>query len=74
MTGRGVASILVVLAGCAPAQDQHAVDGCLLKEYLQECESELATPDEAAACQKRAPLEATRVLGAIPAQCRTQGG
>lgn len=66
------AGLLVLLAACAPAPDQVAVDACLLREYLEECESELATPEEAALCRRRAPLEATRPVGGIPAACREQ--
>lgn len=67
------AGLLVLLAACGPALDAVAVDGCLLREYLEECESEMATPEEAAICRKRAPLEAVRPLAGIPADCRGQG-
>lgn len=61
---------LLLLAACAPAPDPVAVDQCALREYLEECETELATPEEAAACRLKAPKEATRVLAGIPAECR----
>lgn len=64
--------LALLLGACAPAGDQVAVDGCLLKEYLAECDSELATPEEAAACRLKAPHEATRLLAGIPAPCRAQ--
>ena len=64
--------LLVLLAGCTPAPQpqQLAVDTCELKEYLQECETELATPEETVSCQRRAHQEAIRLLAGIPAECR----
>jgi hypothetical protein len=66
-----VLPVALLLAACAPATEPVAVDACMLKEYLSECESELLTPDEYATCQRRAPKEATRLLAGIPQECRT---
>ena len=64
-------ALLLLLSGCMPAQEaQVAVDQCALKEYLEECDSDLATPEEQADCRRRAPKEATRVAAGIPPQCR----
>lgn len=62
--------VLLLLVACSPAPEPVAVDACLLREYLEECETELATPEEAQECRKKAPLEATRLRAGIPAECR----
>lgn len=62
--------LLLLLVSCTQAAPV-AVDACLLREYIEECDSELATPEEAQACRKKAPLEATRLVSGIPAECRS---
>lgn len=63
--------IAVLASGCMPKPEPTlAVDACALKEYLQDCEDELTTPDEQTACKKSAPLQATRVRAGIPPECR----
>jgi hypothetical protein len=55
----------------APALLETAVDQCLLKEYLNECPGEeTGTREEILACEKQAPLAATRVRAAVPLDCR----
>jgi hypothetical protein len=73
MASRIALAVSALLAACAPAAEELAVDPCLLQEYLQECESELATPQEVAVCRQRAPLEATRLRAGVQAECRTRG-
>jgi hypothetical protein len=68
---RAIFLALLLLAACSPTPEPVAVDGCMLKEYLSECESEMLEPDEYAACQRKAPKEATRLLAGIPQECRT---
>jgi len=62
----------LALSACVAREYPMAVDQCLLKEYQQECDvdPEMTTPEETAACMKRAPLEAIRPAGGIAAQCR----
>ncbi|HET8744320.1 MAG TPA: hypothetical protein VFM98_01855 [Ramlibacter sp.] len=67
---RRVLLLLLPLAACTPAADPVAVDQCALQEYLEECEAEFATPEEAAACRAKAPTEATRIAAGIPQECR----
>lgn len=62
---------VLLLAACAPAPQPVAVDQCVLREYLEECETEMATPEEQAQCRARAPREATRVLAGITPECRS---
>jgi len=65
-----LALLALLLTACVPTAPETAVDQCELKEYLAECESELATPEESETCKRRAPKEATRILAGIPLACR----
>jgi len=67
-----LALLALLLAACTQQEFPMAVDQCLLKDYQQECDvdPEMTTPEETAACMKRAPLEAIRPAGGIATQCR----
>jgi hypothetical protein len=71
MNPRALPLLAPLLAACAPpAPDPVAIDHCVLKEYLEDCETELATPEEQAACRRKASQESIRILAGIPAECR----
>ena len=61
---------VLLLAGCLPSTPDVAVDTCILRQYLEECENENLIPEEQQACKAKAPAEATRVLGGIRSECR----
>jgi hypothetical protein len=65
---------LAILCGLLPACGQAdlqatLVNKCILSDVLVEC-AELYEPAEQAICRKHAPLVATRVAAAVPAECR----
>lgn len=62
--------LAVVIVACSSPADAMAVDTCLLKEYQDECETEMLTPEEQVTCKAKAAQEATRLLAGIPAACR----
>lgn len=81
--GIAVAAVIVAIALAAwavrrataePPAPSTAIDQCLLKEILEECNSELATPAEKADCQRKAPNEATRAYRAIAPVCLPHQG
>jgi hypothetical protein len=65
--------VVFLLASCGPGPSRVGVDQCELKEYLEECKSDLAPGTEMDNCRRKAKLEATRVIGGIAPECMPPG-